>query len=192
MSKKSILCLSLFVFLNQLTMAQKTSSSINFTVSPFFTPSLIGTQLGVNKSFLRKNKKLKKVKKNGFLGIDLGAYNQSKVNNGFSISGYYESQRLLKNGFYVSFKPQVGLMKTFLNEESYSVSEANEVTLNGLTGDLYVTSGLAISFGKKIKDVNIGLGGFTQIYFPNFRFITLRPAFQLSLGFSLKNVHNKK
>jgi hypothetical protein len=130
----------------------------------------------------------KVIRKERWFSTNLGFYTQPELHNSLFLTGSYSLKRINSHGFYGQFRPFLGMSKTFLNEESYSVDVNNNVVLNKLTGDFYLIGGLGLGIGKVfspekspfIRDIQAGF--LLQAYYPNFRFIALRPAFQV--GFS--------
>jgi hypothetical protein len=155
----------------------------------------IGVQAGIA-SLLKQNeiyknassKKPKIIRKERWLSVDLGFYTQKELHNSLFLTGSYTLRRVNPHGFYRQFSPFLGVSQTFLNEESYSVTADNEVVFHKTAGNFYLTGGFGLGFGKVftepkvkfIRDIYAGL--FLQSYYPNFRFIALRPAFQLSIA----------
>jgi hypothetical protein len=186
----------LFSLQTVMVFAQKDSSftakrPVIFNFSPLFSTKHFGTQIGVSQLLtLREIHKhsQKIVRKERWLYLDLGFYSQPELHNSLFLTASYSLKRINPHGFYRQFRPFLGIAETFLNEESYSVDANNNVTLNKIAGNFYLTGGFGLDFGKVfspkksafIRDVHAGI--LVQTYYPNFRSIALRPAFQI--GFS--------
>jgi hypothetical protein len=185
--------------------AQKDTSfiavgSLRYEISPIISNKHFGTQLGISR--LLKLKEIHKVsqkiiRKERWIFLDLGFYSQPGLHNSLFLTGSYSLRRINPHGFYTQFRPFLGVAKTFLNEESYFVDANNNVKLNGLTGNFYLTGGFALDLGKVfspeksnyIRDIHAGF--LLQSYYPNFGFIALRPAFQIGLSADIQ-AFNKK
>jgi hypothetical protein len=167
------------------------TSPLRYEILPLFSTKHFGTQLGISR--LLKLKEIHKIsqkiiRKERWLSLDLGFYSQQELHNSLFLTGSYSLRRINPHGFYTQFRPFLGVAETFLNEESYSVDANNNVKLNGLTGNFYITGGFGLDLGKTfssqksrfIRDIHAGF--LIQTYYPNFGFIALRPAFQIGLS----------
>jgi hypothetical protein len=158
----------------------------------------IGFQASVEKYFIqkefntfRKSGRLKTIRKDRFLSLDLGYYYQSGLHHNWFLTGTYHLRRTGKRGFYAEFSPFVGLSRTFIADETYKVSGNGSVELSQAAGDWFLTSGFSYGFGKTfnpsksflLKDVYAKF--FIQYMYPNFGFIGLKPAIQVGTSFSL-------
>ncbi len=169
-------------------------NSLLLNISPLFSPKHFGTQLGIAKLLSQKeiHKRNKKTfEKERWLSFDLGFYSQKELHNSLFLTSSYALKRINSHGFYRQFRPFLGIAQTFLNEESYSVNDKNEVLLNKISGNFYLTCGFGLDFGrhfspkksKFLRDIHAGL--LMQTYYPNFKFIALRPAFQIGVSANL-------
>ncbi len=156
------------------------------TLGTSFKPNYLGFQIGIFQ--LKKQKIVKRFPKSNikiskYIGGELGFYSQKYVQNGFFSNLYWTRRTTFAKGTYLQIKPQIGLVKTFLNEESYSVID-NTVKLNAVKGDFYISGGLGLAVGKSFQKGiirAIEVGGQAIVFYPNFRFISLRPAFQTTM-----------
>jgi hypothetical protein len=203
MSPKAFLMNKIFVVIFLLfsgtLVAQKDSSftamsPLVFNISPLFSSKHFGSQIGLSQFLIQKEihrKSLKIIKKERWISLDLGFYTQPELHNSLFLTGSYTMKRINTHGYYRQFRPFLGISQTFLNEESYSVNANNEVILNGLIGNLYLTGGFGLDIGKVfsvqksklVRDVRIGV--LVQTYYPNFGFIALRPAYQIGISADL-------
>ncbi len=173
------------------------TSPMRYEILPLFSTKHFGSQIGISR--LLKLKEIHKIsqkiiRKERWLSLDLGFYSQPELHNSLFLTGSYSLRRINPHGFYTQFRPFLGVAETFLNEESYSVDANNNVKLNGLTGNFYVTGGFGLDIGKAfssqkssfIRDIHAGL--LIQTYYPNFGFIALRPAFQIGLSADIQGI----
>jgi hypothetical protein len=171
---------------------------VNF--SPLFSPKHFGIQIGISKLLKEKEihkKNSKVITKDQSLAFDLGFYSQKELHNSLFLTSSYTFRRINPHGFYRQLRPFLGIAQTFLNEESYSVNDKNEVILNKISGNFYLTGGIGFDLGKNfsekqskiLRDVRIGL--LFQTYYPNFKFIALRPAFQVGTSANLPSFSKK-
>ena len=180
-----------------------TAPTIIKTSSLFSTRS-IGFQASVEKYFihkeinkLRKSGRIKTIKKDRFLSLDLGYYYQSGLHHNWFLTGTYSLRRTGKRGFYAEFSPFIGLSRTFIAEETYKVNSNGDVELSHLSGDWYLTSGFGYGMGKTfdtpksflLKDIYAKL--FIQYMYPNFGFIGLKPSIQVGTSFSLDKLQQR-
>lgn len=166
--------------------------------STLLTTQSIGFQASVEKYFiqkeinkLRKSGRVKTIRKDRFLSIDLGYYYQSGLHHNWFLTSTYNLRRTGKRGFYAEFSPFIGISRTFITEETYKVNGNGNVELSNLAGDWYLTSGFGYGVGKTfnpsksflLKDIYAKL--FIQYMYPNFGFIGLKPSIQVGTSFSL-------
>jgi hypothetical protein len=176
------------------------SGSLRYEILPIISNKHFGTQIGISR--LLKLKEIHKIsqkiiRKERWLSLDIGFYSQPELHNSLFLTGSYSLRRINPHGFYTQFRPFLGVAETFLNEESYSVDANNNVKLNGLTGNFYLTGGFGLDIGKVfspqkssfIRDIHAGV--LVQTYYPNFGFIALRPAFQIGLSADIQSLTKK-
>ncbi len=185
--------LNLFESFSQKDSVFSAQSPIVLNFTPIFSPNHFGTQIGfmklMNQKEIHRKKHSKIILKERWLSTDLSFYHQIYLHNSLSLSAAYAFRRVNRYGFYRQIRPFIGISQTFLNEESYTVNDKNEAVLNGITGNFYLTTGLGLDFGKVFKpnkilrDIHAGL--LIQAYYPNFRFIALRPSFALGTALNL-------
>jgi hypothetical protein len=203
-----LLCL-LFTFFGQMGQAQNaTPKDSIYTVqtplivntSALFSTQSIGFQAGIEKYLLqkdiqklRKSGRIKTIEKDRFLALDLGYYYQNGLHHNWFLTAAYAMKRTKSSGFFTEFKPMLGVSRTFLTEETYTVDANGGVSLDKLAGNWYVTSGFSYGIGKTFKaDKNlffkdIYLKTFLQVFYPNFGFIALKPSLQIGTSFQLNH-----
>jgi hypothetical protein len=176
------------------------SGSLRYEILPMFSTKHFGTQVGISR--LLKLKEIHKIsqkviRKERWLSLDIGFYSQPDLHNSLFLTGSYSLRRINSHGFYTQFRPFLGVAETFLNEESYSVDANNNVKLNGLVGNFYLTGGFGLDIGKVfspqkssfIRDIHAGF--LLQSYYPNFGFIALSPGFQVGLSADIQSLTKK-
>ncbi len=166
--------------------------------STLFTPKSIGFQIGLDQYFIekiilkqRKSGAIKTIKKDRFLSLDLGYYYQAGLHHNWSLTAAYVLKRTGNRGFYSEFSPFLGVSRTFIAEETYSVDNNNNVTISKLAGDWYATSGFSYGIGQTfnphrnfmLKDISLKL--FMPIFYPNFGSVAIKPQLQLGTSFQL-------
>jgi hypothetical protein len=166
------------------------------TISPIFSKNHIGSQLILmklmNQKEIRKQHSQKIILKERWWSADISFYTQKGLHNSLFLTSSYSFRRVNPHGFYRQLRPFLGISQTFLNEESYSVNQNNEVILNKLAGNFYLTGGMGLEIGKVLtekqskffRDIHVGI--LAQIYYPNFRFIALRPSYQVGTSIELR------
>lgn len=202
---------------NQIGFAQETNRNVSkkdttyWTTTPtivksssLFSNRSIGFQASVEKYFiqkeinkLRKSGRIKTIKKDRFLSLDLGYYYQSGLHHNWFLTGTYSLRRTGKRGFYTEFSPFIGISRTFIAEETYKVNSSGVVELSHLAGDWYLTSGFGCGIGKTfdtqksflLNDIYAKL--FMQYMYPNFGFIGLKPSIQVGTSFSLDKLQQR-
>jgi hypothetical protein len=210
---KSTFVLLVFSILgfNSIGFAQKAPQNVAqkdttyWTTTPTFvkasslvTTQSIGFQASVEKYFIqkeinkiRKSGRVKTIRKDRFLSLDLGYYYQAGLHHNWFLTSTYHLRRTGKRGIYAEFSPFVGVSRTFISDETYKVNSNGGVELSRLAGDWFVTSGFSYGIGKTfiesksflLKDIYAKL--FLQYMYPNFGFIGLKPSFQIGTSFSL-------
>jgi hypothetical protein len=190
-----------FLLLPIVGFAQKDSFHMPLVlhVTPIFTKRSIGTQIGVQ--ILRQQKDTyrkhhtKLIQRERWLDFDATFYYHQHLHNAFSLTGGYAFRRRNPSGFYRQLRPFLGVSKTFLNEETYRVNEQGVVELSKFAGDFYSTAGLNLELGKVFKSSaildNIHAGVILQVYYPNFRFISLQSFFSIGTAIKIHNIQKK-
>jgi hypothetical protein len=161
----------------------------------------IGFQTGIGKTLAHKE--LHKVKKGGkekvvlkdkILSLNLGYYYQPGLHQNWFVTAAYHIKRTGRKGFYTELSPMLGVSRTFLLDEAYTVSSNGTVTKVKLAGSWYLASGFSIGAGKTfaenknywLKDINLQL--FTQVFYPEFRFIAFKPSLQIGTSLSIERL----
>ncbi len=194
-----------FLFSTANIFAQKDTSftamiPLRYKILPMFSTKHFGSQIGISR--LLKLKEIHKIsqkiiQKERWLSLNVGFYSQPELHNSLFLTGSYSLRRINPHGFYTQFRPFLGVAETFLNEENYSVDANNNVKLNGITGNFYLTGGFGLDIGKIfspqkssfIRDIHAGF--LLQSYYPNFGFIALRPSFQIGLSADIQSLTKK-
>lgn len=169
--------------------------------SLLFSRKNIGVTAGLGQHLFRKElvryKKsgsIKTLKKDRWLYCDLGYYYQSGIYHNWFITASYTLRRMRSKGYYFEFSPFLGLSRTFLTEETYTISENGTVKLKKFNGNWYINGGFGYGFGKTFKEgknsllKSVYLNIYTQLLYPNFRFIAIRPFWQIGTSFNLHKV----
>jgi hypothetical protein len=177
----------------------KTPLTLN--VSALMTTQLLGFRVGVEHALFQKeiqklgqSGKVKTIKKDRLLSLDLGYYYQAGLHHNWFLTAAYKLKRTGNSGFYTEFSPFLGISRTFLTEETYSVDGNGITTLNSLAGDWYLTSGFGVGVGQTfserknfvLKDIHLSL--FLQVLYPNFGSFALKPSFQLGTSVRLDKI----
>jgi hypothetical protein len=164
---------------------------VSVKVISLFTNRNLGCQFGFGKYLtvkeIHKTKKSGKEKliiKSKIVSVDLGYYYQSGLHHNWFISSSYIMRRTGKRGFYAEGAPALGISRTFLTKATYKVSNQGEVAIKKWAGNFYLLSGLAIGGGKTFKNTKFILNEinaklYFQLLYPNYRFINMKPFFQL-------------
>jgi hypothetical protein len=167
-------------------------------VSSLVTTQSIGFQASVEKYFIqkeinkiRKSGRIKTIREDRFLSLDLGYYYQAGLHHNWFLTGTYHLRRTGKRGIYAEFSPFVGISRTYISDETYKINSNGGVELSHLAGDWFLTSGFSYGIGKTfnesksflLKDIYAKL--FLQYMYPNFGFIGFKPSFQIGTSFSL-------
>jgi hypothetical protein len=166
-AKIALLVLSILGF-KQVAFAQEISPKIlrkdttYWTTTPtlvkassLVTTQSIGFQASVEKYFIqkeinkiRKSGRIKTIRKDRFLSLDLGYYYQAGLHHNWFLTGTYNLRRTGKRGIYAEFSPFIGVSRTFISDETYKVNSNGGVELSNLAGDWFVTSGFSYGIGK--------------------------------------------
>ncbi len=196
--KKLLLWLLLFPVIG---VAQKDSFQLPLVVhiTPIFTKRSVGSQIGVQilrqQKDLYRKKHTKLIQRERWLDLNGTFYYHQHLHNAFSLTGGYAFRRRNPSGFYRQLRPFLGISKTFLNEETYSVNAQGVVKLSRLAGDFYATTGLNLELGKTFKSPNIldniHAGVVLQVYYPNFRFIALQSFFSIGTAIKIDKIRKK-
>ena len=187
--------------------ANKTDTAISVKVPVLFQKSIIfstkqiGLQAGIYKTILQKENHVIKIsgKKRiqstiHYLSGNLGYYYQPQLHHNWFITAGYTTLKANKRGFYRQFTPMLGISRTFLTAATYKAADNGTVNKVNGAGSWYVISGFTAGLGKmyqqpKFKVLkSIGINLATQILYPNFKFISLKPFFTLQTIWQLNNL----
>jgi hypothetical protein len=143
---------------------------------------------------LRQSGKVKTLKIDRLLALDLGYYYQSGLHHNWFLTAAYKLKRTGTHGFYTEFSPLIGLSRTFLTEETYTVDANGVATVKTLAGNWYVASGFNLGLGQNfseqknfiLKDLHASL--FFQILYPNFGSIAIKPFMQIGTSVRLEKI----
>ena len=204
--KKTIIlcCLCLFYFSKNNAQTQHTDTTIAQQTpvlmkhSLLFSTNVLGWRMGVGK--LLKQKETHRFKQSGVekirtksraLYANIAYFYQPDFQHNWSLTAEYAMSRRNKNGFYSEFTPFLGLTRTFLTATTYTVSDNGTVNKENLAGNWYLTGGFSTGLGRafdgqkgqplKTLSANFVL----QTFYPSFRFIAIKPYFQLSSTWAL-------
>ena len=173
-------------------------SAVSMRQSFLFSTNSIGGQMGIGK--LLKQKEIHRFKKSGyekiatksrFLYGNIGYYYQPDFQHNWSLTADYTLSRTSKNGFYSEFSPFLGISRTFLTATTYTVGDSGNVTKKHLAGNWYLTSGFSTGLGVNFRQPKwaslktIAAKLVVQTFYPNFRFIAIKPYFQLQTAWEL-------
>ena len=167
----------------------------------WFTSKLLGAQVGLGKTVMLEEKhvfkrsgKEKINTKSQVLYGNLGYYNQPGLHQNALLTAEYALTRTNRRGFYTEFAPLLGVSRTFLPGTTYEVDDAGTVSIDRNAGNWTLTGGFGLGLGKSfenkpfhsLKTVSVRL--VTQIFYPNFRFVSLKPSFQLNTTWELNRL----
>ncbi|MDZ7879666.1 MAG: hypothetical protein U5L45_18455 [Saprospiraceae bacterium] len=166
--------------------------------SLLFSTNSLGGQIGVGK--LLKQRETHRFTKSGqeriktksrALYATLGYYYQPDFQHNWSLAAEYAMSRVNRKGLYSEFAPFLGVSRTFLTATSYSVSDNGVVTKDNLAGNWYVTGGFSTGLGKHFETPKWGsletvsAKFVLQTFYPNFKFIAIKPYFQVQTTWEL-------
>ncbi len=167
----------------------------------WFTNKLLGAQVGLGKTVVLKEKhvfkrsgKEKTNIKSRVLSGNLGYYNQPGLHQNTLLTAEYAMTRANCRGFYTEFTPLLGVSRTFLPGTTYEVDAAGNVSIDRNAGNWTLTGGFGLGLGKSFEDKpfnslkTISARMITQVFYPNFRFVSLKPSFQLNTTWELNRL----
>ena len=173
-------------------------SAVSMRQSFLFSTNSIGGQIGIGK--LLKQREIHRFKKSGvekittksrFLYGNIGYYYQPDFQHNWFLTADYTLSRTSKKGFYSEFSPFLGVSRTFLTATTYTVGDNGSVTKKNLAGNWYVTSGFSTGLGVNFEKPKLGYLKtiaaklVVQTFYPNFKFIAIKPYFQLQTAWEL-------
>jgi hypothetical protein len=162
-----------------------------------FSAKSYGGQLSIGNCVIQKHTykskksgRTKLIKRDRSLFFDLGYYYQSGLHHNWFNIASYSMRRINKKGYYTELAPMLGISRTFLTDETYSVDEDGAVALKKAAGSWYIASGLSYGIGKSfsgakdyfLKDIYLKL--VVQMFYPNNQFIAIKPTFQVGTSFT--------
>lgn len=172
-----------------------------FRPSFWFTNRLLGAQLGLGKTVALKEKhvfkrsgKEKISTKSRVLSGNLGYYNQPGLHQNALLTAEYAMTRTNRRGFYTEFTPLLGVSRTFLPGTTYEVDEAGNVSIDKNAGNWTLTGGFGLGLGKSFENKpfnslkTVSVRVVTQVFYPNFRFVSLKPSLQLNTTWELNRL----
>jgi hypothetical protein len=212
--KKRFICIFIIALSNYSIVAQNVSALIQikdtvykepsplfFRTSALFSRKNSGTTLGIGHYLVRKqinkHKKsgaIKNIKKDKLFCVDLGYYYQAGLHQNWFLTATYSLRRTGNKGFYTELSPMLGISRTFLSDETYTVKDDGTVSLKRFSGNWYLVSGFATGIGKTfnekrnffLKEIHLTI--YTQFLYPNFGFIALKPFWQLGTSFNIEKI----
>ena len=125
--------------------------------------------------------------------VSLGFYIQPQLHTNILLSYHFQNIRDYKRGWYREFSPQLGISRTFLNQATYVVNSNGEVSQKHFAGDWRLMGGFNWGLGKQLKiksdpkAMNVYLRLNTMIFYPNFRFVSIKPSLVIGGSFYLKS-----
>lgn len=153
--RKYIFSIIFFVF-SVGVMAQEDEKNFSLHWSYFGeTITHPGTKIGVD--YPLRTTKISKLKKSGktfdkqkqiIVGGNLGVFYQRRYNTSLFLNAEVGYRRIKKKGSKLDFLFGVGYLKSFLNEDTYEVSDNGEVNRVRLAGQSSFLSSISVSFGK--------------------------------------------
>ena len=177
------------------------SSPLVLQTSTLFSRKNIGTTVGVGRYLVRKqlfkHKKsgtVKIVKRDRLICANAGYYYQAGLHQSWFLTASYQLRRTWQNGLFMEFSPMIGVSRTFLTEETYTVSDNGTVALKKFQGNWYLLGGFATGIGKEFKAnrnfflKELHLSIYSQLLYPNFGFVALKPFLQLGTSFDIEKL----
>lgn len=180
------------------------STPVLLRPSFWFTNKLLGAQVGLGKVVVLKEKhvfkrsgKEKINTKSRALSGNLGYYNQPGLHQNALLTAEYAMTRVNRRGFYTEFTPLLGVSRTFLPGTTYKVDEVGNVSIDKNAGNWTLTGGFGLGLGKNfenkpfnsLKTISVRL--VTQVFYPNFRFVSLKPSVQLNTTWELNRLQTQ-
>ena len=170
----------------------------------WFTNKLLGAQVGLGKTIVLKEKhvfkrsgKEKISTKSRVLYGNLGYYDQPGLHQNALLTAEYVMTRTNRRGFYTEFTPLLGVSRTFLPGTAYEVDNAGAVSIDRNAGNWTLTGGFGLGLGKSFENKPFGsletisARLVTQVFYPNFRFVSLKPSFQLNTTWELNRLQTR-
>lgn len=167
----------------------------------WFTNKLLGAQVGLGKTVALKEKhvfkrsgKEKINTKSRVLYGNLGYYDQPGLHQNALLTAEYAMTRANRRGFYTEFTPLLGVSRTFLPGTTYEVDDVGNVSIDKNAGNWTLTGGLGLGLGKSFENKpfhplkTISARLVTQVFYPNFRFVSLKPSLQLNTTWELNRL----
>ena len=185
---------------NDTTIAQQTP--VLMKQSLLFSTNMLGWSMSVGK--LLKQKEFHRFKKSGYEKIvtknrilygTIGYFHQPKFQDNWSLTAEYAMTRRNKNGFYSEFTPFLGVSRAFLPASTYTVGDNGTVTKENLAGSWYLTGGFSTGLGKAFDATKgqplktLSAKFVLQGFYPNFKFVAIKPYFQLSSAWGIPKFH---
>ena len=166
--------------------------------SLLFSTNILGWSMSVGK--LLKQKETHWFKKSGLEKIrtksrilygTIGYFHQPKFQDNWFLTAEYAMTRRNKSGFYSEFTPFLGVSRAFLPASTYTVSDNGIVAKENLAGSWYLTGGFSTGLGKAFEAnkgqllKTLSAKFVLQSFYPNFKFVAIKPYFQLSSAWGI-------
>lgn len=101
----------------------------------------------VHKHKRKKSGRIKSVIKKRYLVANVGWYHHKNFHDNLSFSLGYAYRRISKNGFFMSYSPEIGYSRTFLGGATYQVDDQGNVSLKKMAGYNYAMAMLSGGLG---------------------------------------------
>lgn len=167
----------------------------------WFTNRLLGSQVGLGKTVGLKEKHvfkrsgMEKISVKGrVLSGNMGYYNHPGLHQNALLTAEYTMTRTNRRGFYTEFTPLLGVSRTFLPGTTYAVDDAGNVSIDKHAGNWTLVGGFGLGLGKSFENKpfnslkTISARLVTQVFYPNFRFVSLKPSLQLNTTWELNRL----
>lgn len=151
----------------------------------------------VNKHKTKRSGKIKSVTKKRYLVANFGWYHHKNFHDNFSLTIGYAYRRISKNGFFLSYSPEIGYSRTFLGGTTYRVDDNGNVSVKKGAGYNYATAilsgGLGMNLSVKHK-LPVSIYGRLSLMamFPYNSITYLRPNLELGVSFTPSGFLKKK
>jgi len=151
----------------------------------------------VYKHKTKKSGKIKSVTKKRYLVSNFGWYHHKGFHDNLCLTVGYTYRRISKNGFFLSYSPEIGYSRTFLGGTTYQVDNEGNVSIKKRAGYHYATLMLSGGLGwklsiKNVMPVTVYSRLNLMLMFPYNSKIYLRPNFELGTSFTLAHFLKKK